>query len=126
VLTFYLGLTGGSGIVFAAVLESVHMDWVLYPVAWMFLVPYTIVHLCGFAFLPFLAVMSYDLVLKEWNRWVGAPLIAIAFSCTVLICTDYNPLTTREPLLPVALAMGTALLLLLAGGLWSWAFRRFR
>jgi len=117
---------GGSGIVFSAEAGPLLTEWPLYPVAWLFLLPFAIASFWGLALPPFLAVMFYGLVLKEWNRWIGASLIAIAFSGTVLIGFDYNPFTTREPILPLALTLGTALLILLAGSLWSWWFRRFR
>jgi len=124
VLAFYLGLVGGSIIFFAEKSGHLGTEWGLYAVAWIFLIPYTIAKLWGIALLPFLGVMLYGLVMKEWNRWVGASLIAIVFSSTVLFCSGFHSLECRETALPFILTMGSALLVLFLGSIWGRIWRR--
>ena len=115
VLAFYLGLVGGSVIVFAADWGSLRTEWALYFTAWLFLLPYTVARIWGLALLPFLAGLLYGLVVKDWNRWISASLVAIAFSGTVLVCMPFNPFESREPVLPFVLTMGAAFLVLFTG-----------
>jgi len=90
VSAFVAGMIGGT---ITATLLSYHTseELLLCLVNWMMMIVYTLTHLWGLLFVPFLAIMFYGLVWKEWNRFVGIGVITIATTATWLLCKQKNP-----------------------------------
>ena len=114
-LAFFAGLVGGTLIVLASEVGGLQFFRLACLVGWMVLLPYTVARLWGLLLLPFLGVMLYGLIWRDWNRLAGAALVAIALSATVLVSARKNPFETPESGLAFGLAMGAALLFLFSG-----------
>jgi hypothetical protein len=112
VCSFAIGLIGGSII---ADFQSYHTSetfWLCF-VMWPLLIVYTIVHLWGLFLAPFLAIMFYGLIWKEWNRLLCSSLIAITSAITWLLCQEINPFSNIKDGLIFCISMGVPISLLL-------------
>jgi hypothetical protein len=83
VLAFFLGLVGGSLIVFSQEIAGLRFEWTAFLVAWLVLLPYTVIKLWGLLLLPLLGTILFGLVWRDWNRLICAALTAIVFSVTM-------------------------------------------
>ena len=124
VLAFFAGLVGGTLIVLAAEAGGLQFFKPACLVGWMVLIPFAVARLWGLLLLPFLGVMLYGLVWRDWNRLVGAALVAIALSAATLLSARKNPFETPESGLAFGLALGAAVLLLFSGIAWERARQR--
>lgn len=117
-LSFLFGLVGGSIIVFAELLQKPGA-WPWFLVAWIVLVPTTIAKLWGLLLAPFLGIMLYGLIWREWNRLISASAIALAFAVIVWLSHGFNPFAELDRVLYRGM-FGLFACLLLAGILWEW------
>jgi len=125
VLSFFLGLVGGSIIVFSQGISIVNnWAWSWYLCAWIILIPYTIAKLWGLILAPILAIILHGLVWNEWNRLIGGSLVAILLSVTTFVCARHNPFMARDSGRSFVLTMGTAVLILIAGVTWELLLKR--
>jgi hypothetical protein len=87
--SFYVGLVGGAIMVqpeWAVVSEQ--WFWCLF--AWAGYIPYTMARLWGLILVPFLAVIFFGLIWRDWNRLVGACSVAIALATAMFLADKRN------------------------------------
>lgn len=127
VLAFFAGMVGGTLIVAAQNGSILQGDGSAYWIGWMFLVLRAMADLRGIVLLPFLGIMLFGLVWRDWNRPAGAALIALALAGISFLTESCNPFAEPESTRRLALAAGPAVLLLLAGlAREIWARQRLR
>jgi len=120
VLSFFLGLVGGSIIVLSQGINFVNnWAWSWYLCAWIILVPYTIAKLWGLILAPILAIILHGLVWNEWNRLIGGSLVAILLSVTTFVCAKHNPFDAPDSGIKFLITMGIAVILLIVGVAWE-------
>ena len=93
VAAFVAGMIGGT---ITATLQSYYTAKELWMclIIWPLLIVYTLAHLWGLLLVPFLAIMFYGLVWREWNRLVGIGAISIATTTKWLLSKQHNPFGT--------------------------------
>ncbi len=125
VLSFFLGLVGGSIIVFSQSISIFgEWTWTWYLCAWIILVPYTIAKLWGLILAPILAIILYGIVWNDWNRLIGGSSVAILLSITTFICAKHNPFKAYDSGRSFLITMGIAIILLMAGVTWEILLKR--
>ncbi|NCA82561.1 MAG: hypothetical protein EOM72_07400 [Opitutae bacterium] len=127
VLAFFAGMVGGTLIVAAQAGSILQGDGAAYLIGWMFLVLRAMADLRGLVLLPFLGIMLFGLVWRDWNRLAGAALVALVLAGISFLTADCNLFAEPESTRRLALTAGPAVLLLLAGlAREIWARHRLR
>ncbi len=89
-ITFALGVIGGTALALFITLHH-FAAWHLYPMAAVYLVPYSMYKLWGLLLMPLYGVVFYGLVWSEWNRVLCFAILAMATSIVIVISFGDNP-----------------------------------
>lgn len=114
VLAYLAGLTAGAMIV-GSPYAGYSEVWILYPVAGILLIPFLLTSLWGLLFVPFLIVMFFGMLWGEWNRLIGATVVAIGLAIGTFLVARANPFAEW----PTTIGFGLAFLALGAGIAWE-------
>jgi hypothetical protein len=114
VFAFVAGMIGGT---ITADFQSYHTPETLLQclILWPMMIVYTMAHMWGLLLFPFLAIMFYGLVWREWSRCIVIGVISIATATTWLLCKKHNPFGNFEDAITFSISMAVALGLIFIG-----------
>ena len=114
VSAFVAGMIGGT---ITADLQSYYTQETLIQclISWPLMVIYTMAHMWGLLLLPFLGIMFYGLVWRDWSRCIGIGVISIATATTWLLCKRHNPYGNIEDSITFSISIAVAMCLIIIG-----------